>query len=61
MVRKIYKHPHTQYIMTNIQIDLPEDINIWISHKSIDWSLHDKRMVILKILKERMENEQAKP
>jgi len=47
--------------MVNITIELDKAVNDWISHKSIDWSLHDKRMVILKILKERMENEQAKP
>jgi hypothetical protein len=45
--------------MTQIQIDLPEDINTWLAHKSIDLSFHDKRMVIIKILKEVMKKDQS--
>ena len=44
--------------MVLITTDLPEEINKWLAHKSIDWSYHDKRMVIIRILKEVMEKEQ---
>jgi len=43
--------------MVKIQIDLTDEIDNWLAHKSIDLSFHDKRMVIIKILKEVMNNE----
>ena len=44
--------------MVLLQLDIPEDLNTWLMHKTIDLSQHDKRVTIVSLLYKVKEKEE---